>query len=90
MLIVRIELHSAVTGQVSEIARMEIVNDGTGTQTRGNYKCRVLRGRCAAEFNRRTVAKSGKVNNYPRLRLHVWNLVCCALDAIGYNPLEHA
>ena len=38
MLIVRIELHSAVTGRITTIATGEIVNTGTGSPTQGNYR----------------------------------------------------
>ena len=38
MLIVKIELHSAVTGQVTTIATGKIVNTGTGSPTQGNYR----------------------------------------------------
>jgi hypothetical protein len=30
MLVVRVELHSAVTGKVTELGRMIVANDGTG------------------------------------------------------------
>ena len=38
MLVIRIELHSAVTGQVTSIATGKIVNTGTGSSTQGNYR----------------------------------------------------
>lgn len=37
MLVVRVELHSAVTGNVTEIGRMVIANVG-GTQQVGDYR----------------------------------------------------
>lgn len=45
MLVVKVELHSAVTGEVTEIARSVIYNTGEGSATRGHYKCFSLRGR---------------------------------------------
>ena len=38
MLIIKIELHSAVTGQITTIAIGKIVNTGTGSPTLGNYR----------------------------------------------------
>ncbi len=37
MLRVHIVLHHAVTGEVKEIASMNVVNDGTGDDLHGNY-----------------------------------------------------
>ena len=50
MIVIRVELWSAVSGQKSELARMVIDNIG-GTNHLGDYRCRTLRGRseeCAA------------------------------------------
>lgn len=86
MLIVRVELHSAITGQVTEIARMEICNDGTALNSQvGNYDVRTLRGRDSATLNKRTIQRKGKVLNYRRQALHVWNLVQLSLTRMGYN-----
>jgi hypothetical protein len=38
MLIVKIELHSAVTGEIKTVATGKIVNTGTGSPTQGNYR----------------------------------------------------
>lgn len=86
MIVVRVELHSAITGQVTELARMEIVNDGVSEKpTKGNYLVRTLRGRSTADLDRRTTHKSGRVSNWPRLALHVWNLVATSLTEMGYG-----
>ena len=79
MLIVKVELHSAVTGKISKIAEMRIVNDGTGTKKRGNYWGNV--------FFRSKNAKpvEGFVRDYPRLTKHVWNLVAAMLSDMGYK-----
>jgi hypothetical protein len=34
MIVVRVELHSAITREVTELARMEIANDGPGVGSR--------------------------------------------------------
>lgn len=72
MLIVKIELHSAVTGEVTTVASGKIVNTGTGTPTRGNYRVELLdaAGR---------PWKSGTVEDFPRKRLLAWDLLYRAL-----------
>ncbi len=84
MIVVRVELHSAITGAVSELGRVLIDNQG-GTQQRGNYRVRSLRGRSSEQLDRGTVQKEGAVMNHPRLAEHVWNLVAKALKAVGYG-----
>ena len=86
MLIVRVELHHAVTGLKTEIARMEIINDGTSyTPRRGNYIARTLKGGSAAALDKRAVQRTGDIECWPRLSKHVWNLVAAALKATGYG-----
>lgn len=86
MLIVRVELHSAVTGQVSEIARLEIINDGTSpTQMRGHYTVNTMRGRGKAELDKRIVQRAARIESWPRLNKHVWSLVAKALGKLGYG-----
>lgn len=93
MIVVRIELHSAVTGEISEIGRMYIANDGTGSRRRGNYDALVMRRGAAspptwAEKVARAVRRS-RVENYPRISLPIWELVRRALDAaFGANPIH--
>jgi hypothetical protein len=89
MIVVRVELHSAITRQVTEIARMHICNFG-GTRQLGNYRIETLRGRSATELSRYIVQREGTVRNHPRLQVHVWHLVGKALAAIGYvKPQPH-
>jgi hypothetical protein len=96
MIVIRVELWSAITGQKTELARMVIDNIG-GTSTLGNYRVRTLRGRCAAALDR-SMAKiattgtqrEGRVISYPRERVHVWNLVAKALTTIGYGEYGDA
>jgi hypothetical protein len=85
VLIVRVELHSGITGKVTEIARMEIINDGTGIGSMGHYTCRSFRGRDHNQLNNRTTSRTGVVKNYPRRKLHVWNLVARSLERMGYG-----
>lgn len=83
MIIVRVELHSAITGHVTELARAHICNVG-GTATKGDYKVATLRGRDTATLDRRVAQRRGTVRDYPRLSIHVWHLVARALIAMGY------
>jgi len=84
MIVVRVELHSAVDGQVTEIARAHIFNVG-GTRTLGDYGVRSLRGRDKATLDRHQFQRRGKVESHPRLALHVWHLVAKALKSMGYG-----
>lgn len=83
MIIVRVELLSAVSGQTTELARMHICNEG-GDHQRGDYGIETLRGRDKAALDKRSVQRRGKVLSYPRLSIHVWHLVARALIATGY------
>lgn len=86
MLVVKVELHSARDGRVEELARMIVYNDGKGTRTRGNYVAAVGRkGQSNADILVGKPHKEARVENYPRLNLHVWNLIARALTACGYK-----
>lgn len=76
MIIVKIELHSAVTGKVTELGRMHIINDGTGTPQRGNYHVHKL----GKDRRRLDVAR---VENHPRKSRTIFNLLRKALEALG-------
>lgn len=84
MLVVKVELHSAITGETTEIARMIIHNEG-GTKSSGDYGVMVYRGRTREELDKKVTIRRAKVKNHPRLREHVWNLVTKALVAAGYK-----
>ncbi|KIZ39056.1 MULTISPECIES: hypothetical protein [Rhodopseudomonas] len=89
MIVVRVELHSAISGKVTEIARMLICNIG-GTNRRGNYQVETLRGRDKEALDRRSVNRKAVVTNYPRLDLHVWHLVARALLNMSYADEKSA
>ena len=88
MIVVKVELWSAITGETSEIARMTIDNIG-GTQQRSDYRTRTMRGRSLEALHKAMLTNSftreGKVLGHERLRLHVWNLVAKALAGMGYG-----
>lgn len=85
MIVVRVELHSAITGKVTELARMAICNDGSGSARVGNYTGESFVGRDKDALDRRTVSKRGSVRNWRRLDFHVWNLVRRMLEDMGYT-----
>lgn len=90
MLIVRVELLSAITGKTTELARMHICNDGTSTSARvSDYDVHTLRGRSGEDLDQswrnKTYTREGKVLKHRRLDLHVWHLVGKALTAMGYG-----
>lgn len=89
MIVVRVELWSARTHDVKEIARVVIHNVG-GTADRGNYECFSVKDEGADKFeaNMRRLDKQqrkGKVENYPRLSYHVLNLVARALKSMDFK-----
>jgi hypothetical protein len=84
MIVVRLELHSAITGKVTELARMDIDNIG-GTRNSGDYRCRVMHGRDRNTLSKRIVQREAKVFGHPRLSQHVWYLAFKALKALGYD-----
>jgi len=75
MLIVKIELHSAVTGQITTLATGKIINTGTGSPTQGNYliELRDAAGR---------IWKTGHIEKFPRKRLLAWDLLHRALEKL--------
>lgn len=85
MIIVKVELLSAITGKTTELARMHIVNDGSGSANWGNYSGIIYRGRSKEQLDKATIMRIGKLNNWPRLQLHVWNLVAKMLKELGYT-----
>jgi len=88
MIVVKVELWSAVTGATTELARMEIANDGKHTvehRNFGDYDCRTLRGRSTEYFNKRTTMRETRLLHWPRTAKHVWNMVQLALTQMGYG-----
>ena len=77
MLVVKIELHSAVTGEVKTIATGTIVNTGAGTPNHGDYRVE-LRDAIGRRW------RTGSVEGFPRKRLLAWDLLARAL----YNILK--
>jgi len=74
MIVVKVELHSAITGEVTTLCQATICNDGKGTYTRGNYNVRLF-GKNGREMSH------GFISAWPRKSKHVWHLILKALEA---------
>lgn len=85
MIVVRIELHSAVTGKVEEIGQMVLANDGTSRDPkRGDYTVKLgRRGELSTQRIWQHPQREAKVLKYPRLAFSVWVLVARALKNLG-------
>jgi hypothetical protein len=84
MLVVKIELHSAITGKITEIGRMHITNNGLGTHKRGEYDIEIFRKGSTTKVQRK-----GMVRDYPRQSYTVWELVRRGLTAaLGKWPIH--
>jgi hypothetical protein len=90
VIIVKVELWSAIDGSKQELGRVVIDNIG-GTNARGDYRCRALRGRSRLELEREMnrspmkPQRTGIVTGHARLKEHVWNLVAKGLTSMGYG-----
>lgn len=85
MIVVKVELWSAVTGIKTELARMHISNAG-GTANSSDYRGETFIGRSTKDLDRGRVSKPGHLLCWPRKRLHVWNMVQAMLTNMGYGP----
>lgn len=84
MIVVRVELWSARTGQRTELARMRIANVSGGGDLR-DYEGVTFRGRSSQALDRGDPSRSGRLLRFPSERLHVWNLVARMLAGMGYQ-----
>lgn len=80
MLVVKIELHSAITGEISEIGKMIIANTG-GTRECGDYRVAVSHKNDLNDLKKiwTEPCREGEVKSYPRLSYNVWRLVSRAI-----------
>lgn len=84
MIVVTIELHSAVTGGKQLLGRAIIANDGTALSGKvGNYDVAVARKPDADNLAKTWAQplRKARVENYPRLSYNVWRLIVRALLA---------
>lgn len=88
MIVVTVELWSAITGQKRQLARMHIANDGAASSAnvrRGDYAGVTFKGRDEEALARGVPQRRGKLVNWPRLDKHVWNMVAAMLLSMGYG-----
>jgi len=67
---------------------MHICNDGQASVEnwrRGTYDGQTFVGRDSAALDKGRVSKTGRLENWPRLDLHVWNMVAEMLKDMGYG-----
>lgn len=90
MIVVKVELHSAITGKVETLSSVVISNDGKGSKKLGNYE--VLQFRKSVDPSdpkshwwKRKPVRKGRVKNHPRLSQPVLKLVSKALRSIGHE-----
>jgi hypothetical protein len=92
VIVVKVELHSAIDGRVENLGSVVIWNDGTGDRTTGNYKAVSLRKgadvyqslRRYFRDNRKAAVREGSVKGHKRLNRPVLELVRKALEDMGY------
>ena len=84
MIVVKVELHSAITGRITELGRAVIGNLGINRSgSRGDYEIRVgRRGDSRTQQCLDNPVRAGRVLNWPRESYSVWRLVArCLLEA---------
>lgn len=80
MVEVKVILHSAITGESSEIANMLIVNDGSGDYKTGNYDVTAWHEPPPSSHRGRSVVRK-RVERHPR-RESIWSLIGKAIEAL--------
>lgn len=70
MLVIKIELHSAITGRVKKIGEMKLWNTGKGCLRRGDYRGEIVLGK-----QRKTLSPLGHVGDFPRKSLGAFELL---------------
>lgn len=83
MIVVKVELHSAITKKVTLLGQMIVHNVGTSQNgKRGDYKvCVARKGDTDTRAILTRPTRRGEVTNYPRLSYNVWRLVTKALKS---------
>lgn len=79
MIVVEVKLVSAIhPGRDRLLGVLRLINDGTGGETKGNYDARFYGGGGGA-------GKVGRVLDYPRKAVSIWNLIRRACEDAGYT-----
>ena len=75
MVIIKAELHSP-TGEITDLGRLIITNDGSGTVSVGNYEVALRKAVTDVQY------REARVLNFPRKTQGVWRLLHRSLDAL--------
>jgi hypothetical protein len=86
MLIVTVDLLSALTGKRTNLGTLHIANVG-GTRTRGDYEGRAYQKgyQPAVGMQEQGSTRKGQVKGYGRIAEPVWSLVLSMLESMGYR-----
>lgn len=89
MIVVRIELHSAITGDTIDLGSI-IIDNLTGGGPRADYRCRAYQKGKFEKYGRRTPIhckpiREAQILNHARLKEPVQNLVAKSLKVLGYE-----
>lgn len=85
MIVIRVELWPCGYETRKKIlGTMRIVNDGTGTDKRGNYYADVLRAKSSVKRPKSSL-RHATINDWPRKSRPVWDLVLECLHNCGYK-----
>ena len=82
MLVVKIELHSAITGKTTTLCQAVIYNDGSGSKNIGNYKVLIGGKGQALHALLKKPWRRGAVTKFPRAQRNAWYLLQEALAAV--------
>ena len=83
MIVVRVELHSAITSRVSTLGVAHIANDCTGNQKVGNYTVAIYKkGVTPQPLQSAGLWRRDRVIGFPRTSLGVWDLLYRALTNV--------
>lgn len=85
MIRVSVHLISANDGSVTELARMDIANDGTSAGAKRNYSCVSYFGRSSRQLDLARPSHVAHIKDWESPRHHVWNLVRACLTALRYT-----
>lgn len=83
MILVTVELISAIDGHREILGVAEIWNDGKGSKSKGNYGFKIG-GRNRKNLTNSAVIRQGDIKGFPRNRLLAWDLLYrCLHQAFG-------
>jgi hypothetical protein len=82
-MMIRVELRSAITGQITKIERAPIATNIGRSEALGNYAAETLCGPCAEDLNKGIGQRSSFIKKHPHKAQNVWHLVTKALKAMG-------